>query len=104
LYSLNFRAIRIHNGKYFSEIKNLFMKNLYRFFYIALFMAVASCHNGAGSGTPKAGDTTVTNAGGPDSAANNGILPPSAAPGNANNSSLADTTYKAKDSTKKKSQ
>jgi hypothetical protein len=42
------------------------------------------------------------NNGGPDSAANNGILPPSGSPANANNSSLADTTYKAKDSGVKK--
>jgi hypothetical protein len=42
------------------------------------------------------------NTDGTDSAANNGVLPPSGAPGNANNSSLADTTYKTKDSTHKK--
>lgn len=78
------------------------MKKLFSFLLIAFLLIFASCHDSAGSGTPKAGDTTIVNSGGPDSAANNGILPPSAAPGNANNSSLADTTYKAKDSSKKK--
>jgi len=59
---------------------------------------LASCGNS--SDTPaKNADTTVSS--GPDSAANNAIIPPSAAPGNAGNSSLADTTYKAKDSLKK---
>ena len=80
------------------------MKKLYGFSFVAILMAFTSCHNGTESGTRKSGDTTVVSPGGPDSAANNGILPPSAAPGNANNSSLADTTYKAKDSSKKKSQ
>jgi hypothetical protein len=62
-----------------------------------LFLLLASCNNSSSTNVQK---DSVTNAG-PDSAANNGILPPSAAPGNAGNSSLADTTYKAKDSTKK---
>jgi hypothetical protein len=77
------------------------MKKLYSVSFVVVLMVFASCHNGSVSGTIKSSDTPVVNSGGPDSAANNAILPPSAAPGNANNSSLADTTYKAKDSTKK---
>jgi hypothetical protein len=57
---------------------------------------LSSCGND--SNTPAAATdtakTTPSNA--IDSAANNNVLPPSAAPGDANNSSLADTTYKAK--------
>jgi hypothetical protein len=69
---------------------------------LAVLLAVfISCNSNSNPSAPKTSDTTVNN-GGPDSAANNGILPPSGAVGNANNSSLADTTYKAKDSTKKK--
>ena len=69
-------------------------------FLASLALAVlvaASCHNNPDNTIKK---DSVANPS-PDSAANNGILPPSAAPGNANNSSLADTTYKAKDSVKK---
>ena len=73
------------------------MKKSLLFLVIALFMVLISCSDGSSNSVQK---DSVTNAG-PDSAANNGILPPSAAPGNAGNSSLADTTYKAKDSTKK---
>jgi hypothetical protein len=77
------------------------MKKLCWIPVVVVLLVFASCHDSTVSGTPKTSDTTVVNSGGPDSAANNAILPPSAAPGNANNSSLADTTYKAKDSSKK---
>jgi hypothetical protein len=76
------------------------MKDLFRFMLAAVLLVFVSCNNN-GNRSPKSTDTTV-NSGGPDSAANNGILPPSGAPGNANNSSLADTTYKTKDSAAKK--
>ena len=66
----------------------------------ATLLVFVSCNNN-GHQSPKSTDTAVNN-GGPDSAANNGILPPSGAPGNANNSSLADTAYKSKDSAAKK--
>jgi hypothetical protein len=77
------------------------MKNFLIFLFIATHLVFISCNGSSNQTPPKSTDTTV-NAGGPDSAANNGILPPSAAPGNANNSSLADTTYKAKDTGRKK--
>jgi hypothetical protein len=63
----------------------------------ALAVLVASCQNHTDHTVKKDSVTSSS----PDSAANNGILPPSAAPGNAGNSSLADTSYKAGDSTKK---
>jgi hypothetical protein len=77
------------------------MKNILRFSFAALLLVFVSCNDGSNQTAPKSTDTTVNN-GGPDSAANNGILPPSGSPSNANNSSLADTTYKAKDTGKKK--
>ncbi len=61
-------------------------------------LVFASCGNSSDK-PAKNSDTTV--APNFDSAANNGIIPPSAAPGNAGNSSLADTAYKSKDSLKK---
>jgi protein involved in sex pheromone biosynthesis len=70
------------------------MKKLLIICYSALLFIVSSCHNKA--------NTTQPATGSPDSAANNGVVPPSAAPGNATNSSLADTTYKSKDSVKGK--
>jgi hypothetical protein len=60
-------------------------------------LILMSC--GSGNSNQKTTDT-VSASSSIDSAANNGILPPSAAPGNAGNSSLADTTYK--DTTKSK--
>jgi hypothetical protein len=77
------------------------MKNILTLSCAAILLAFVACNNGNNQKAPGSGDTTVNN-GGPDSAANNGILPPSGAVGNANNSSLADTTYKAKDSGAKK--
>ena len=75
------------------------MKKLIFSVFISTVLILASCGNSADT-PPKNTDTAVSS--GPDSAANNGIIPPSAAPGNAGNSSLADTTYKSKDSVKKK--
>jgi hypothetical protein len=66
------------------------------FAIIALVMT--ACGNQAVNKTP---GPDTTGARGPDSAANNSIIPPSEAPGNAGNSSLADTTYPKKDSIKK---
>jgi hypothetical protein len=77
------------------------MKNILILSLTALLLVFVSCNNSHNQTAPKSSDTTVKNVG-PDSAANNGILPPSGAVDNANNSSLADTTYKAKDSGVKK--
>jgi hypothetical protein len=77
------------------------MKNILILSLTSLMLVFVSCNNSNNQPAPKSGDTTVNN-GGPDSAANNGILPPSGSPANANNSSLADTTYKAKDTGGKK--
>jgi hypothetical protein len=77
------------------------MKNILILSLTALLLVFVSCNNSNNQTAPKSSDTTVKN-GGPDSAANNGILSPSGAVDNANNSSLADTTYKAKDSGGKK--
>ena len=78
------------------------MKKLFIGFSALLFIVLIAC-NGNDSKKQKATDSVVAPASGSlDSAANNGILPPSAAPGNAGNSSLADTSYHANDSTKSK--
>ena len=77
------------------------MKNFIVLTLAALVLVFVSCNNSSDQSAPKSTDTTVNN-GGPDSAANNGILPPSGSPANADNSSLADTTYKAKDTGTKK--
>ena len=71
------------------------MKKLFAVSSLAMLLIFGSCHNKAAAPAP-------ASTAGPDSAANNGILPPSAAPGDATNSSLADTTYKGKDSSKVK--
>jgi hypothetical protein len=70
------------------------MKKILIISFSALLFIVSSCHNKA--------NTAPQASGSPDSAANNGVIPPSAAPGNATNSSLADTAYKNKDSVKGK--
>ena len=57
-------------------------------------MIFASCGNSPNGGAGKSANSI-------DSAANNGIIPPSSSPSNATNSSLADTTYPAKDSLKR---
>jgi len=76
------------------------MKNIYFITCLCTALVFISCTDQAGSNKPAVPDTAAVN-NTYDSAANNGILPPSAAPGNANNSSVADTTYKANDSSKK---
>jgi hypothetical protein len=76
------------------------MKKLFIISLVVMTMVFGSCNDGS-SPVPKKSDT-VTTAAGPDSAANNEVLPPSTSPGDANNSSLADTAYKAKDSAKSK--
>ncbi len=76
------------------------MKKIYLISCIVIAVFFSSCHSDASSSS-KAVDSSGTKASGSvDSAANNGIIPPSAAPGNATNSSLADTTYKVKDTAK----
>ena len=55
-----------------------------------------SCGNGSNTSATATDTAKTTPSNAIDSAANNNVLPPSAAPGDANNSSLADTTYKAK--------
>jgi hypothetical protein len=77
------------------------MKNILILTFAAMLLVFVSCNDNTSQTAPKSSDTTVNN-GGPDSAANNGILPPSGSPANANNSSLADTTYKSKDTSTKK--
>jgi len=82
-------------------MKNIFMKKLFIFPFIFSGLMLVSCGNGSNTSAAPADSVKSGNTGGPDSAANNEVLPPSGAPGNANNSSLADTAYKAKDSTRK---
>jgi len=78
------------------------MKKICLISYTVTALFLSSCHSNSSS-TGKPTDSSGTSGSGSvDSAANNGIIPPSAAPGNANNSSLADTTYKAKDSSQSK--
>jgi hypothetical protein len=74
------------------------MKKLFIISFAVMTATFVSCHNNAAApaATPAAGT------GSPDSAANNGILPPSSSPGSATNSSMADSTYHAKDSLKTK--
>jgi hypothetical protein len=77
------------------------MKKLFIFSFVMVALFLGSC-NGNSDTTHKNNDTvSFQGTASPDSAANNGIIPPSAAPGNAGNSSLADTGYHAKDSSLK---
>ena len=76
------------------------MKKISAVSMFVMVIMMNSC-SGPSADPAKPTDSTGSKASGPDSAANNGIIPPSASPGNANNSSLADTAYHA-DSTKKK--
>jgi hypothetical protein len=76
------------------------MKKISAVSMVVIFIMTGSCSNPSGN-SAKSTDSTQSKASGPDSAANNGIIPPSASPGNANNSSLADTAYHA-DSVKRK--
>jgi hypothetical protein len=78
----------------------IFMKKLFIVSFAVLTLGLGSCGSSTGADNRPA-DTVSAAATSIDSAANNGVIPPSAAPGNAGNSSLADTAYKA-DSTKKK--
>jgi hypothetical protein len=71
---------------------------------IAVLSCIFSSCGGQSGDSAKPTDSSATTTKSPDSAANNAIVPPSAAPGNASNSSLADTTYKGKDSSKTKKQ
>jgi hypothetical protein len=80
-------------------MKKLFMKKVFISVFAAMLLGFCSCNNNTGTTAPAPKDSTANSS--PDSAANNGIIPPSAAPGNANNSSLADTTYKANDTSRK---
>lgn len=94
--------VKCYAGYLFYTVSEMiYMKNFPSFLF-AVLLVLASCNGSGNQANPKSSDTTVNN-GGPDSAANNGILPPSGAVGNANNSSLSDTSYKARDSSGKKS-
>jgi hypothetical protein len=76
------------------------MKKLFIFSFVMVALFLGSC-NGNSDSTHKSSDTVSSQrTTSPDSEANNSIIPPSAAPGNAGNSSLADTSYHAKDSAK----
>jgi hypothetical protein len=77
------------------------MKKIIIISFLSMTTVFGSCGDNSGNESPKSSDS-VSPAGSAslDSAANNGILPPSAAPGNANNSSLADSSYPAGDSLK----
>lgn len=75
------------------------MKKLFISSFTGLTLLLCSCNNNTGTTVQAPKDSTANSS--PDSTANNGIIPPSAAPGNANNSSLADTTYKTNDTSKK---
>jgi len=67
-------------------------------FTLVIFCLVSCSNNNTSD--HKTTDTASASAPQFDSAANNGVIPPSGNPANADNSSLADTTYK--DSTKSK--
>jgi hypothetical protein len=87
------------NGSQITKFLNIFiMKKLFAVSFLAMLLIFGSCHNKAAAPVVAPASGTAS----PDSAANNGILPPSASPGDATNSSLADTTYKGKDSSKVK--
>ena len=75
------------------------MKKLLILSFACIALGLNSCGNGGDTKKPAA-DSASPASSSIDSAANNGVLPPSAAPGNAGNSSLADTTYM--DTTKSK--
>jgi hypothetical protein len=82
--------------------KNRFMKKLLFISFATAALSLGSC-GGNNDSTGKSRDSSNSSGtASPDSAANNSIVPPSAAPDNAGNSSLADTSYHAKDSAKKK--
>ena len=78
------------------------MKKICVIYFTVMALVFSSCNNSTGTPAKPTDSSGSTGSNSPDSAANNGILPPSAAPGNATNSSLADSTYKTKDSLKSK--
>lgn len=80
------------------ELKPFFMKKISGLFLPLIVLTWMSC--GSPNTNQKSADTSSAASPSVDSAANNGIIPPSAAPGNAGNSSLADTTYKDSSKTK----
>ncbi len=77
------------------------MKKIYLVSVTFTAIFFSCCHNNSVNTTKSADSSVNAGSNSRDSAANNGIIPPSASPGNATNSSLADTAYKAKDSEKK---
>ena len=78
------------------------MKKIYLVSYTVIALFFSSCHNNSANSAKPVDSSGTTGSGSVDSAANNGIIPPSEAPGNATNSSLADTAYKVKDTSKTK--
>jgi len=81
---------------YLEKPENHFMKKIYQTAIVVAFAILGSCNNNSDTTVPRDSVTSPS----PDSSANNGILPPSADPGDAGNSSLADTAYKGNDTTK----
>jgi hypothetical protein len=79
---------------YLTAQKNYFMKKIWIVCLSAGILIFISCHNNSTAPAP------ASSSGSPDSAANNGVLPPSASPSEATNSSVADTAYKSPDSNK----
>ena len=77
------------------------MKKMSAVSIIVLLALIGSCSSPSDNSTKKT-DSSASNPSGPDSAANNGIIPPSASPSNSGNSSLADTAYHAGDTSKRK--
>ncbi|HEV3224402.1 MAG TPA: hypothetical protein VGZ90_16090 [Puia sp.] len=78
------------------------MKKICLVSFIFMALIFNSCHNNSSSSAKPVDSSGTIGTGSVDSSANNGIVPPSASPDNATNSSLADTAYKAKDSSKTK--
>jgi hypothetical protein len=78
------------------------MKKIYILYLTVICLVIVSCSNGNESNHPVTDSVSSPASSSPDSAANNGILPPSGDPANAGNSSLADSSYPAKDSGKTK--
>lgn len=72
------------------------MKNISLLAFIFSGLMISSCGNGSPAPVSPVDSAKATPSSSIDSAANNSVLPPSSAAGNANNSSVADTTYKSK--------
>jgi hypothetical protein len=78
----------------------IFMKKLFIVAFLLSGLILSSCGNGGNTPAAPTDSAKTAPSNAIDSAANNNVLPPSSSPGDANNSSLADTTYKAKSKSK----